>query len=343
MIGIVVGFGTAGKYYLELFKKFKIVKKVYVIEKDKNIIIKESNFIKRCDLSEVRKNLKLINFAIISTPSYLHYKYAKYFLENNIEVLIEKPFVLKLDHAKKLSELSIKKKLRCWVTFQNRHNLAITKLKKEIKNNSLGKINLVDCSLFWHRNKKYYQVGWRGKYKTDGGVLANQAIHLLDALIYIFGKVINFNAIAGFNKKKLNSEDLILINSVHKGKIYSSFKATTRANKDYRSAIDVFGEKGRILVNGISLNSYNYFKGKNFIIDKKNSEEFELGKGPISGMGNGHIKILKEFLNKKKSSKSLEIQKNIYLLKLIHSIYSLINSKNKTIGKVKNKQSIWGI
>ena len=59
-------------------------------------------------------------------------------------------------------------------------------------------------------------------------------------------------------------------------------------------------------------------------------------------MGNGHLKILKEFLNKKIkfSSKNLEINKNYYLLKLIHSIYITI-SKNKK-NTVKNKQSIWG-
>ena len=28
-----------------------------------------------------------------------------------------------------------------------------------------------------------------GNYKTDGGVLANQAIHLLDILIYLFGEI----------------------------------------------------------------------------------------------------------------------------------------------------------
>ena len=25
--------------------------------------------------------------------------------------------------------------------------------------------------------QKYYKINWRGNYKTDGGVLANQAIH----------------------------------------------------------------------------------------------------------------------------------------------------------------------
>tara|TARA_B100001250_G_scaffold411271_1_gene439542 strand:- start:99 stop:512 length:414 start_codon:yes stop_codon:yes gene_type:complete len=136
---------------------------------------------------------------------------------------------------------------------------------------------------------------------------------------------------------------LIDLSLIHKNDVISSLTATTRANRDYRSAIDVIGEKGRVIVRGISLNLFNYFKKDKLILDKKNSENFALGLGPISGMGTGHKKILKEFLNKKIkfSSKKLEIKHNYYLLKLIHSIYNVVN-KNRKLHIVKNKQSIWG-
>ena len=47
---------------------------------------------------------------------------------------------------------------------------------------------------------KNIKVSWRGKYKTDGGI-GKPNIHLLDALIYIFGPIKGYNVIAGFNKK----------------------------------------------------------------------------------------------------------------------------------------------
>ena len=245
-------------------------------------------------------------------------------------------------HATELIKLVKKNNVKCWVVFQNRYNLAISKLKKIIKQKVLGKINLVDTILLWHRNHAYYKIGWRGRYKTDGGVLANQAIHLLDSLIYIFGEIKIFNVLAGFNKKKLQAEDIINLSFIHKNDIHSSLKATTRANRDYMSAIDVVGERGRVVVKGISLNTYNYFKNDQIIMDKVNSENFTLGLGPISGMGNGHSKILKEFLNRKikLSSKKLEIDNNYYLLKLIHSIYITMNNIKKNT--VQDKQSIWG-
>ena len=37
--------------------------------------------------------------------------------------------------------------------------------------------------------------------------------------------------------------------------------------------MDVIGEKGRVLVKGISLNTFHYLKGNDIKNDKKNSEE----------------------------------------------------------------------
>ena len=106
--------------------------------------------------------------------------------------------------------------------------------------------------------------------------------------------------------------------------------------------MDVIGENGRVLVKGISLNTFHYLKGNNIKDDNKNSEEFGIGAGTIGAMGNGHIKILKEFLNKKikKSSQKLEIHNNTDVLKLLHSIYN--SGKLKFLNKISNKESILG-
>ncbi len=336
----IVGFGTAGKHYFNILKSNKKINKIFVINDKK---IKKNRFFQQISLKMIKyKNIK-VDYALIATPSNIHYKFAKFFILNGTNVLIEKPYVLRLDHAKDLLKISKKNKVKCWIAYQNRYNLALSKLKEVIQKRKLGKINLVDAILLWHRNFLYYKNGWRGKYKSDGGVLANQGIHLLDSLVYIFGPIKKFNVVADFNKKKLQAEDLISLNFIHNNKTISSLRATTRAHRDFRVAIDVIAEKGRVLVKGISLNTYNYFKEDRLITDKKNSENFSIGLGPLSGMGTGHKKILKEFLNSKlkKSSKKLEIEYNYYLLKLIHSIYNVINNNN-SLHTIKNKQSVWG-
>ena len=335
---VIVGFGTAGKHYFNLIKSKKKIE-LYVIDE---ISLPISKKYKQISFNYIKQKNILFDSAIIASPSGLHFKHALFFLQRGSNVLIEKPFVLRLDHAKKLINISTKKKLKCWTSLQNRYNLATSKLRTEINSKSIGNISLVDCTMLWHRNKKFFSNNWRGKYSSDGGVLTNQAIHLLDALIYNFGHIDNFDVFADFDKKKLEAEDLIIINFKHKGGVLSSFKATTRANNNYRSAIDVIGSKGRIIVKGISLNTFSKFKNDNLILNKKYSENFGENQGAKGGMGFGHKKILNEFLkNKKNSSKHLEIQHNYYLLKLIHSVYNSIKSRKK-FNKISNKESMLG-
>lgn len=337
---LIIGFGTAGKFYFNLLKNNKNIAKIFVC--DDVILPKDPKIFKiSFEINLIKKNK--INYAFVSTPSNLHYKYSRILIKNSINVLIEKPFVLRIAHAKELIKLSRNKKIKCWVSFQNRYNLAIQGLKKIVKKRTLGKIFLVDCSLIWKRDTKYYKVSWRGKYSSDGGVLTNQAIHLLDSLVYIFGKINKFNSIVKFNKKKLEAEDLVLINFIHENNLISNLKATTRADSNYRSSMDIIGEKGRALVKGISLNTFHILKENKVYDIKKHSENFEIGAGSLGAMGTGHSKILNEFLNKKikRSSKEIEIGKNLHVLKVIHSIYN--QSKNSGFFKIKDKQSKLGL
>ena len=332
---VIVGLGNVGEHYFELLKNNRKIKNIYIIEN--NLIQRKNKNYEFINLKQVNNKFQ-IDYAIICTPSGSHFRYAKFFLNKKIPTLIEKPFVISLKHSKELIKLKIKNRTKCWVAFQNRYNKSIIQGKKMLEKKRFGKTFFVDAALYWHRNKKYYSTSWRGKYRTDGGVLFNQSIHLLDVLIYFFGKIKNFNVVAGFSKDKLQAEDLISVNLNHTNKVISNLKATTRANRDYRMSIDVLCEKGRFLIKGISLNKIFYFNGNNLQNDVKNSENFKLGLGPRSGMGNGHKKLLLDFLNKNKnkSEKKLDIENNKYVLEIIHSIYTAIFKITIKLLKIKN-------
>ena len=138
-------------------------------------------------------------------------------------------------------------------------------------------------------------------------------------MIYFFGPVKKFNVFGAFNKKKLQAEDLITLNLVHKNNIISNLKATTRADRDYRMSMDVLCDKGRYLIKDISLNKIFYFTKTHLKIDKLHSEHFPRGLGPKSGMGNGHKKILKEsqlaYISIKKIKKIDELLEDNKILK----------------------------
>ena len=75
---------------------------------------------------------------------------------------------------------------------QNRTNNSIVKMAELIKNDkSLGKMLGIAGFLTWHRTPEYYMHDdWRGKWKTEGGGLViNQAVHIVDLLNLLGGKI----------------------------------------------------------------------------------------------------------------------------------------------------------
>lgn len=73
----IVGFGIAGKHYLNILLKNKNrIKKIFIINDKK--LKKSINYqqIKAEQLNTVK-----IDYAFISTPSNLHYKFSKFFIK----------------------------------------------------------------------------------------------------------------------------------------------------------------------------------------------------------------------------------------------------------------------
>jgi len=172
-----------------------------------------------------------------------------------------------------------------------------------------------------------------GKYKYDGGVLVNQSIHMLDVLVYIFGEIKKFSVNAGFNKKKLEAEDLILLQFQLKNGILVNFTATTRSNFNYQVSIDILANDSRTTIEGISMNKFfKYKQGKKKNI-KKYSENF------LYGHGTHHKDVIECFITN--NLDHCLIDKNIHVLNVIHSIYIAIAKKIKYFS-IKNNQSILG-
>ncbi len=330
----IIGYGSIGKKYLRILNK-KLNRKrdnIFIFDKvfSKNKKKINNYFYNSSEINKLSYNFSL---SIISTPSNSHFQDVVKLIGKSNSILIEKPFVLSLKHANKLIELSKYHKVKMYVCFQNRLNKSIQYLvqKKRIFNKPF----YIDCCLFWHRDFNYYKNNWRGNYSSDGGVLTNQAIHLLDTITYLFGEIKKFNAIAGFNQSKLASEDIIILNSITKENSIFSLRATTRSDHNYNTEINIFYDKQRIMISGKNFNKiYVYKNGKKYLL-KNYSETF------YDQSGNGHEKIISLFIkNKKKSLEMFEISKNLHVMNVIHSIYNHIFSFK--LDKISTKGSLLG-
>jgi predicted dehydrogenase len=142
--------------------------------------------------SDYRKLLaqQLIDAVVICTPHSLHAPMTLEAFESGKHVLVEKPMAVNLKEADKMIASSKEKNLKLAVGFQSRFNKYVIDLKKALSEGKFGRIVTVSATLRWYRPADYFlQKKWRGKSMTaGGGVLINQAIHLIDLMQYFLGQ-----------------------------------------------------------------------------------------------------------------------------------------------------------
>ena len=281
-------------------------------------------------------NSEKIDIVSILTPSGFHFKNAMECVGRVKTIIIEKPVTLKMSDSKKLLNYSIKKKTNIFVVLQNRFNQPIIELRKAIKKKLFGRIFLATVRLRWSRGKEYYsQAKWRGTWKLDGGVIANQSSHFIDLFQWLFGmpkKV--FSKIKQMQKISKQVEDTALAIFEYNEKNKLGLIEATNAirPKNLEGSLSIIGEKGTVIVGGIT--------GERLIewSIKKNSRVKNLLRINPK-VKNGHIKFYEYVLETltKKNKNSLDVNEAMKSLKIINSIYRSSNSKTMThINSIKD-------
>lgn len=128
----------------------------------------------------------------ICTPHHLHKEMAVKALAAGKAVVLEKPVGISLAEMEELRAISKEQtKMPLCVMLQNRTNACVAKLKEQIESKDVGALQGIIATLNWHRDEAYYeQDAWRGKWQTEGGgLLINQAVHLVDLMLYFGGAV----------------------------------------------------------------------------------------------------------------------------------------------------------
>ena len=128
----VIGIGYLGKFHLEKFQKNKDCQLVWLIDKNiKNL----KNYKDKYNISTNYKEIvDEVDAVSIVTPTVNHYEIARYFIERNKHVLIEKPMTQTVSEAKKLINLSKKHKKTIQIGHLERFNPVIRKVSSLIKN-----------------------------------------------------------------------------------------------------------------------------------------------------------------------------------------------------------------
>ena len=128
----VIGIGYLGKFHLEKFQKNKDCQLVWLIDKNiKNLKNYKDKYNVSTNYKEIVDDVDAVS---IVTPTVSHYEIARYFIEKNKHVLIEKPMTQTVSEAKKLINLAKKHKKTVQIGHLERFNPVIRKVSSLIKN-----------------------------------------------------------------------------------------------------------------------------------------------------------------------------------------------------------------
>ena len=180
----VVGIGGMGANHAKKLQENKIENAILTAVADSNVEYK--NKYENIPFFENIDNFfdnKIIDAAIIATPHKSHIDLAKKALENNVNVIIEKPLAITSKKCREFINISQNYKAYFTVMLNQRTNPVYVKIKELINRNELGKVHRFQWTITnWFRTDYYYQTSnWRAKWESEGGgVLINQSIHQLD-------------------------------------------------------------------------------------------------------------------------------------------------------------------
>ena len=339
----IIGLGRVFDHYLKNFldTKFLSQNELFICDSNIQLLNKYSEKLNCKSCEKIEELIKeKPDFVIVSSPSGLHFQHSKICLENNINVLSEKPACMSIKEHFNLIELSQEMNLKCGVIFQNRFNEAMKALKQIVNENHLGKINICSMKLHWSRDQNYYSDDWHGKWVMDGGVINQQAIHHIDALQWINGPVKEVFSLESNLINNLEAEDTMMACIKFQNNSLGTIEATTAFRpKDYEASITISGDKGFVKVGGVAINEIIDYSIED--VDQEvirliedSSEDFS------TGYGDSHKKVIESFMDSLLHDQnfSIDILDTLNTTKLVHALYR--SSEKSMLVDVNNDESI---
>jgi predicted dehydrogenase len=191
----------------------------------------------------------LVDAVLIATPHYLHPPIATDAFKRGIHVLTEKPIGVTIRPVKRMIRAAERSGKVFAIMFQFRHMPVYQATKRLIDGGRLGEVRRVHLIIADYRSQAYYDSGrWRATWRGEGGgVLLNQAPHMLDMLTWLTGRPRTVTAHTRRRLHDIEVEDeafavLEYPNGAH-GYVYAGVNDVPQVTR-----LEVCGDKGKILI-----------------------------------------------------------------------------------------------
>ena len=247
---LICGLGLIGRQRLQGILAAGIVEKIYIYDP----YLKEipEKFIGKVSiLSEIPEPEEIkITHVVISTPHSEVLEILKKVISHKPRILMEKPMGRNLAESEAIKKLLSECDLS--VGFNYRFMEGVEKLKKILNDKELGEINSIRMDL-GHGGSPKDADSWKLNLDSaGGGSLLDPGIHLIDLIIYLFGKKVDSievngaNYWSGFWNTGIEESCMVLgkVGTIPFNLISSIVAWRTRFT------IEVIGTEGYVIVNG---------------------------------------------------------------------------------------------
>jgi UDP-N-acetylglucosamine 3-dehydrogenase len=256
----IVGLGNMGKNYLRVCSEINYLNIVGI--SDVNNKFKEEY--KKIFFSNYQDLLKVNpDFVCIVTPTFSHFQIAKFFIENNVNVLIEKPACSTIEEVNELIKLTENSKSKVMVGHIENFNPVVSKMFELIHDGVLG--NII--------NFTFKRIGLFPPRVNDS-IILDLGIHDYQ-LCTKFGDIKSIYTIGGhiFKNEEDYSLSVLKYNNGINGTVENSWLTPYKIRK-----INIVGTKSVLdadLLNGTIFVENGNFKSE-YKIEKKESLKLEI-------------------------------------------------------------------
>jgi len=174
-------------------------------------------------------------------------------------ILSEKPLEVTTEKIDEVVDSCQENDVVLGCVLQNRCGIDYQRAEKVVKKGKLGRLLMGNAHINWYRNEEYYSGNpWRGTKKYDGGAaFMNQGIHTIDLLLNLMGSVKSVFGNMKTMVHNIEGEDVGMGILNFENGAMGTITAGTALYPGYPERLEIYGEKGSILMEGGKIAQWN--------------------------------------------------------------------------------------
>ena len=189
-----------------------------------------------------------IDAVTIATPSGMHMENAIAAARAKKHIFSEKPLDVTVEKADAILQACAENNCLLAPVFQLRFTKPVQLLRQAVAAGRFGKMIFASAQMHWYRSQEYFSgSNWRGTWAMDGGgALMNQAVHMIDLMLYINGAPLEVYAMSDTMTHDIEVEDTLVAAVKWANGAYGTIEVSTSCAPGFSRHMEFAGSNGSV-------------------------------------------------------------------------------------------------